>query len=89
MLKKLDAIARRAAGGFQFLAPLLSRAFVAHAFYVTGKGKLGNLEGVTQFFTELGIPAPGVNAWFVSHLELYGAFVLGLGFGPSVTPGAA
>lgn len=62
-----------------FLGPLLARLFVAHAFYVTGAGKLENPENVVKFFETLGIPMPAANAWFVSHLEYYGAFLLLLG----------
>lgn len=47
----------------------------------TGWGKLHSLERVTNFFTTLGIPAPGVNAVFIATLEFVGGilFVLVLG----------
>ena len=38
----------------------------------TGWGKLHSLERVTDFFTTLGIPAPGVNAVFIAALEFAG-----------------
>lgn len=48
-------------------------------FLVTGLGKLQNHERVVAFFTSLGIPAPGLNAWFIGGLELVGGALLLLG----------
>jgi putative oxidoreductase len=62
-----------------FLAPVLTRLLVGYAFYLTGKGKVGNLEGITEFFTSLSIPFPAANAWFVSHLEYFGGALLMIG----------
>ena len=45
----------------------------------TGWGKLNNLENVTQFFTQLGIPAPDLNAHFICTLELVGGILLAVG----------
>jgi uncharacterized membrane protein YphA (DoxX/SURF4 family) len=36
---------------------------------------------VTSFFTDLGIPAPALNAWFISGLEFGGGLLLILGLG--------
>ncbi len=47
----------------------------------TGWGKLHSLERVTQFFTSLGIPAPGVTAVFIATLEFVGGILLALGLG--------
>jgi putative oxidoreductase len=47
----------------------------------TGWGKLGDINKVINFFTSLGIPAPALNAWFVSGLELVGGVLLILGLG--------
>ena len=79
-LLRMAAIVRTLSDRLGFIPPLLARLFVAHAFYVTGNGKLENPENVTRFFTTLGIPMPAANAWFVSHLEFYGAFLLLAGF---------
>lgn len=51
-------------------------------FCATGLGKLGNLDGTTQFFTSLGLPAPFLNAVFVGLLEAIGGLLL-LGGGAS------
>ena len=48
-------------------------------FLITGLGKLQNHERVTQFFTSLGIPLPGLNAWFVGGLEMVGGALLLVG----------
>jgi len=59
-------------------SPLLlaMRVYFFWQLYLTGKGKLENLGKVTQFFTSLGIPFPGLNAWFVGSLECFGGLLL-------------
>jgi putative oxidoreductase len=64
-----------------FLAPLLARFTVGVAFLESGWGKVHNLDRVTEFFTELGIPAPAFQATFVSWVELVGGALLLLGLG--------
>jgi putative oxidoreductase len=44
-----------------------------------GWGKLHNLDNVIQFFTNLGLPAPGPTAIFVASFELVGGIFLALG----------
>jgi len=67
-----------AALGSPFL--LLVRVYWGWQFAQTGWGKLHNLSHVTQFFTSLGIPLPGLTAGFVSGLEFVGGILLILGF---------
>jgi putative oxidoreductase len=71
-LEKLD-------GGRDF-ALLLGRLGVGLVFVSTGWGKVHSLDKVTAFFTELGIPAPGLNAVVASFSELLcgSALVLGV-----------
>jgi putative oxidoreductase len=64
-----------------FAPALLARLSVGGAFAATGWGKLHNLPTVTEFFTELGIPAPGFHAMFVSSVELVGGSLLVIGLG--------
>src|SRR4029077_20420664 len=45
----------------------------------TGWGKVHNLEKVTHFFEQLGIPAPGFNAVLVGYSELVCGTLLVLG----------
>src|SRR5579859_1158014 len=54
----------------QWLPPLLARIAVGSVFAHTGWGKLHNLEKVTAFFRELGIPHPELQAPFVATNEL-------------------
>jgi putative oxidoreductase len=72
-LSRASDLTRRAA----FLGPLLARLTVGLAFVESGWGKVHNLEKVTEYFTELGIPAAGFQAVFVSYVELIcGSLVL-------------
>jgi putative oxidoreductase len=61
------------------LAPLLTRLVIGQAFFFTGRGKLAHFENTVNFFTELGIPFPQLNAAFVSRLEFYGGMALIVG----------
>jgi putative oxidoreductase len=47
----------------------------------SGRGKLHNISGVTEFFTSLGLPAPHFTAIAISNLELFGGALLALGLG--------
>jgi putative oxidoreductase len=60
---------------------LLVRLYWGWQFAQTGWGKLGNIHKVINFFTTLGIPAPALNAWFVSGMEFVGGILLILGLG--------
>jgi putative oxidoreductase len=60
---------------------LAIRLYWGWQFAQTGWGKLGDINKVINFFTNLGIPAPALNAWFVSGLELVGGILLILGLG--------
>jgi len=48
-------------------------------FFVSGKGKLKNHSDIVDFFKELHIPFPDLNAWFVGGLEMVGGILLILG----------
>ena len=66
-----------AADRLSWLPPTLARVAVGVVFIGTGWGKLHNLDKITGFFTELGIPAPAFNAVLVSSAELVcGALIL-------------
>jgi putative oxidoreductase len=66
-------------GALAFLPPLLTRLVMGQAFFLTGRGKLANFANTVEFFTNLGIPLPELNAAFVSRLEFYGGIALMLG----------
>jgi putative oxidoreductase len=76
-IHKLETTALHGAERVGFLGPLIARLTLGVAFVSSGWGKIHNLNKVTEFFTELGIPAPHVQAVFVSWVELVcGALVL-------------
>ncbi|MDL5051014.1 DoxX family protein [Oscillatoria amoena NRMC-F 0135] len=60
----------------QNLLLLLLRLKWGYDFFAAGRGKLANHEQVTNFFTSLGIPLPGLNAWFVGGVEMAGGLLL-------------
>jgi putative oxidoreductase len=58
---------------------LVLRVYFFWQLYLTGKGKLSNIGKIIDFFTSLGIPAPMLNAYFVSALECFGGLLLIIG----------
>jgi putative oxidoreductase len=62
-----------------WVAPLVARVTLGVLFISTGWGKVHDLDKVTGFFTELGIPLPHLNAVMVSFVELIGGGLLLLG----------
>ena len=71
----------RAGSGLQSPVLLAVRLYWGWQFAQTGWGKLSDIHKVIGFFTDLGIPAPALNAWFVSGLEFAGGLLLILGLG--------
>jgi len=67
--------------GFGALLLLFFRVCWGWQFFETGMGKLGNLDKIKHYFDSLGIPAPGLNAAFVSSLECIGGLLLIVGLG--------
>ena len=76
---KMNRFSRVALGKIDWLAPLLGRVTLGVLFVSTGWGKVHNLDKVTGFFTELGIPAPAFQATLVSYVELVGGTLLLVG----------
>ena len=60
---------------------LAVRLYWGWQFMQTGWGKLTDIGKVVGFFTDLGIPAPTLNAYFVLSLEFGGGLLLFLGLG--------
>jgi len=69
----------RLASALQFVAPLLTRITLGHAFFLTGGGKIANIEDFVGFMAARGIPFPEANAAFVARLEYYGGMALVVG----------
>lgn len=81
MKKLLCRITETHAGIFVSLMRLL----IAFIFIKAGGGKLFGwfggfgIEGVTGFFTKLGIPYPELNAYLVGGTEFFGGILMALG----------
>lgn len=73
---KASQMAEKLLGYLDFVPGILTRLVVGFAFFDSGRGKLANMENTVNFFTELGIPFPGLNAAFVARLEYYGGMLL-------------
>jgi putative oxidoreductase len=58
---------------------LLLRLLVGWQLFLTGKGKLQNIDRFIDFLTHLHIPMPVANAYFVASLECIGGLLLLLG----------
>ena len=80
-LLRARSLALRVAAALAFLAPLVTRLVMGQAFHQTGSGKIANFENTVSFFTGLGIPLPGANAFLVSRLEFWGGLLLLVGLG--------
>ncbi len=78
-VKKAASLGLRIATALAFLAPLLTRVTVGYSFFLTGRGKLGNLETFTGYLQELGVPFASAQAPFVAGLEFVGGICLVLG----------
>ncbi len=58
---------------------LLIRLYWGWQFFLTGKGKLSDLEKPTQFFQSLGIPFPHEQAILAGATECFGGLLLLIG----------
>ena len=76
MIRTAANLALKLVGYIDFVPALLTRLMVGYAFYDSGGGKIKNFDNTVNFFTDLGIPFPELNAAFVSRLEYYGGILL-------------
>jgi putative oxidoreductase len=76
---RLTALGEKLFAPLGSLVLLVLRLVWGWQFLTTGLGKLQNHTRVTEFFTSLGIPMPGLNAWFVGGLEMVGGALLLVG----------
>jgi putative oxidoreductase len=80
-VKKYYRLFVRVSSNLQSPLLLTVRLYWGWQFMQTGWGKLNDMGKVISFFTDLGIPAPVLNAYFVSALEFGGGILLILGLG--------
>ena len=78
-LQRAARLGLKVTAALAFLAPLLTRLTMGHAFFLTGRGKLANFDNTVEFFASQNIPFPALNAAFVSRLEYYGGILLVVG----------
>ena len=78
--KGVMGILSGAACKLSWLPPLLARITIGFIFIQSGWGKLHHLDKVVGFFTELGIPAPQIQAPFVACVEFLGGILVLVGF---------
>ncbi len=64
----------------QSLFLLVVRLYWGWQFFLTGKGKLMDLEKITGFFQSLGIPLPHAQAILAGATECFGGLLLLVGF---------
>jgi putative oxidoreductase len=79
LYNRLQAIISHVGNSLRSPFLLLIRLYWGWQLIQTGWGKLHTLDKMTQFFTSLGIPAPGLNAVVVSCLEFGGGILLIVG----------
>lgn len=65
--------------GLDWAPPLLARLIIGAIFIPTGWGKLHNLPDIVNFFRQLGIPYPEIQAPFAATVELVGGTLILVG----------
>ncbi len=73
------AVVCRVLNGLQNPLLLAIRLYWGWQFATDGWGKLTHLDRVTDFFTTLGLPAPGTTALLVACIELFGGILFAAG----------
>lgn len=84
-LSRLHALEVSIANRLQHLFLLVIRLYWGWQFFLTGRGKLMNIERTAQFFDSLGIPLPTLNAYAAGSVECVGGLLLLLGVASRVT----
>jgi putative oxidoreductase len=79
LLNRLQGMVAAAGDRLQSPFLLLIRLYWGWQLVQTGWGKLHTLEKVTEFFSSLGLPAPGATAVLIGTLEFGGGILLILG----------
>ena len=76
-IARLRALVNAVADRLKWLPPTVARITIGWIFLQSGWGKLNNLPKVVGFFTELGIPAPQIQAPLAAGAEFVcGALIL-------------
>ena len=86
-MNKLDRIYDRWIAGLAYLrCPVLLaiRLYWGYQFFITGKGKLMNIDRTAGFFRDLHIPFPKLNVIMAGSTECIGGLLLLLGLGSRI-----
>jgi putative oxidoreductase len=75
------ALVVRIGAALGWLPPTVARLAVGWVFFQSGWGKLHDLQKVTDYFTQLGLPAPAFQAGLTSTTEFVCGSLLLLGLG--------
>ena len=88
LIAAVVGLSERIATALRWLSPTIARLTVGLVFFQSGWGKLHDLDRVTAFFTELGIPEPAFQARLASSAEFVcgGLLLLGLATRFAVVP---
>ena len=79
ILKKLNSLYQLEVRAMQYAQDgflLLIRLYWGWQFFLTGRGKLMNIERTAEFFGSLGIPLPTLNAYAAGATECFGGLLL-------------
>lgn len=74
----------KAVSSLQPVFLLAMRLYWGWQFFLTGKGKLMNLQRTTDFFASIHIPLPHVNAIMAGCTECFGGLLLLVGLGSRI-----
>lgn len=78
-LEKLDSVLIKIGTPLQCFLLLIVRLYWGWQFFLTGKGKLMNLDRTTGFFESIDIPLPKLNAIIAGTTECVGGLLLLVG----------
>lgn len=79
MLQKIYNKVTKIGDGLTSPFLLVVRLYWGWQFFITGRGKLQNISRTSEFFANLHIPLPVLNAYLVGTVEMVGGLALFLG----------
>ena len=68
----------------KWLPLLLLRLILAYGFFGPAKMKWSNMEGIINWFSQMGLPMPALNAYLAASAEALGVILLFLGLGTRI-----
>jgi len=79
MLKKIYPLSKNILSSGQSLSLLMARLAVAYGFYEPAMQKWSDIASVSEWFAQMGIPFPLLNAYMAASTEILGVLLLALG----------